>query len=773
MWPGCVAALAAACSSAPPRPVDPGPAPARAYRIGSSADLLPGIAAEGRIGDYRLDNGVVAVVINAPENVVGFALTGGNLIDAARVGERGRRDSLRQVFLFLDATFPRQGAFDQVAIEAARGNEAVVVATGVDSVDPQLAIRHEYRLGAGDDFLRLRTTITNTGRAPLVDYELGDAVQWGRCQRFIPTRGDDRGGDIEAPWMVGVGDEVAYGYAPLSGTMRDPHGGSWSDPIFSSAAIAPGESATYERVLVIGDHPSVAPVAARLHSLRGTEVPAIRGTVVDTAGAPIANATVEAHRDRALHMTARTDLDGTFELPVDGGTYMLRIAAPGRASVDREATAGAAPVRLTMTAPATAEINVHPPGPAKLTFLGTGDTPNPTFGPLYEARGAANVALTLTGQATVTIPPGTYRVVASRGPEWTIAESAFQIADGDKATASVTLDRAVDTTGYIAGDFHQHTVRSGDSGVSVDDRVISNLAEGVEILVATDHNVVTDFGPTAKALGVSDRVFTVVGLEATSETVGHYNAYPLARDAAARRDGAPDVQDLTARALVQALRGLRANVVVQVNHPRSRRGGYFEIAGFDPNAADPPPDFAEDFDALEVINGKRAADVDALLADWFWFLRRGKRVTAVGNSDSHTIATGEVGYPRTYLGVGFDDPTQMTDDALRDALTRTRDVVVTTGPFVRVQFHGKSVIGKTLRGPVEVVVRVESAPWIHAEWLDIYQSGARTTRAVAPETRVTLEPGHWYVFAVRGDKDMAPVADDVVPFALTNPVWVE
>src|SRR5690606_11895404 len=110
--------------------------------------------------------------VNAPDNVLGFAMSGGNLIDAARL-DRGARgvDNLRQVFLYLDDTFPRQGLFERVEIARAEGVEAVVVAHGVDSDDPRVAIRHEYRLRAGADYLALRTDIRNGGDAPLAAYE--------------------------------------------------------------------------------------------------------------------------------------------------------------------------------------------------------------------------------------------------------------------------------------------------------------------------------------------------------------------------------------------------------------------------------------------------------------------------------------------------------------------------------------------------------------------------------------------------------------------------
>ena len=48
------------------------------------------------------------------------------------------------------------------------------------------------------------------------------------------------------------------------------------------------------------------------------------------------------------------------------------------------------------------------------------------------------------------------------------------------------------------------------------------------------------------------------------------------------------------------------------------------------------------------------------MADWFSMLSHGKNVWAVGNSDSHHIRTSPVGYPRTCIRFGHDDPEKLS-----------------------------------------------------------------------------------------------------------------
>jgi hypothetical protein len=284
---------------------------------------------------------------------------------------------------------------------------------------------------------------------------------------------------------------------------------------------------------------------------------------------------------------------------------------------------------------------------------------------------------------------------------------------------------------------------------------------------------------------VADRLFTVVGLEATSETVGHYNAYPLEARPGARRGGAPEVAGLSPGQIIDALRAMAPDLVVQINHPRS---GYFELAGFDPTL-ETQSGFDFDFDAVEVINGKRLDDTVRVLVDWFWLLEHGHVVTAMGNSDSHDITPSEVGYPRTYLGVGFDDPARLTDALIVDAIKNRRDIIATNGPFITLRAaDGSSAIGATLREKagtmVSLTLLVQAPPWVDVTSIQVIANGVpfgkpipvTTPRTEVIRHRSTLElpsaPGAWYVILVQGAALLDPVVPDALPFALTNPIWI-
>ena len=57
------------------------------------------------------------------------------------------------------------------------------------------------------------------------------------------------------------------------------------------------------------------------------------------------------------------------------------------------------------------------------------------------------------------------------------------------------LRHVVDTHGWLSADFHVHAARSPDSRVPMHDRIYEFVADGVELIVATDHNVVCDYAP--------------------------------------------------------------------------------------------------------------------------------------------------------------------------------------------------------------------------------------------------------------------------------------
>jgi hypothetical protein len=247
-------------------------------------------------------------------------------------------------------------------------------------------------------------------------------------------------------------------------------------------------------------------------------------------------------------------------------------------------------------------------GPAKLTIVGTDGTNNPDFGsqylslrnysglsknggtdgkdPVTEGNSgqlsevlvgtpALNFHVDADGVGDLELAPGSYIVFASRGLEYTIDAVPVTITAGVTSNASLGIERVVDTSGFVSMDFHIHSAKSFDSSVPITDRIVSFLAAGVDVMVSTDHDYITDYSPIITSLGAGDEIASIVGNEMTGgipvpadptqpsfpdpafpEGIGHWNAWPLSVIEGNRRNGAPQDEFVTPGTAIDRLRGM-------------------------------------------------------------------------------------------------------------------------------------------------------------------------------------------------------------------------
>ena len=266
--------------------------------------------------------------------------------------------------------------------------------------------------------------------------------------------------------------------------------------------------------------------------------------------------------------------------------------------------------------------------PARITILGMdpdGDgsapkTPDPTLGkpPVSDTAGSAdpraegteNVVFLTDGSGSVQLAPGAYQFIASRGIEYSAdrfpvpgASSDFvMLAAGQTININLQLSRLLDSDSlpagagpfvspfrrHIAADFHVRTGGSSSAAVPGRDVLISALANGIEHLVTTDSDQVTDLGADLANLDnetplmVGSMLATGAGVQTTgsvpvlipgtlefANTIGQFNAWPLTRDPALRRNGAPADEYRPPSLLFDQLRALSPpSTVIQMNQPR-------------------------------------------------------------------------------------------------------------------------------------------------------------------------------------------------------------
>jgi hypothetical protein len=438
--------------------------------------------------------------------------------------------------------------------------------------------------------------------------------------------------------------------------------------------------------------------------------------------------------------------------------------------------------------------------PAKLTLVGVNGTASPRFthNDIGRQEGESLVAFdrifTLSGVGVVHVPIGTYDVYVSRGPEWDLYVARGVKVTPKGAVVQARIKHVVDTTGWLSGDFHVHAALSSDSHVPMHDRVYEFVADGVDLIVSTDHNVVSDYAPIIAELGAGRMLASLTGDELTTGGWGHFGAFPLPRDLEQAGHGAVLVHGRTAADFFKDVRVNAPEAVINVHHPRiDKEIGYFNLGELDSRADKATrPGFSFDFDAVEVLNGYQDSErrsVDKVIDDWFSLLNHGHIVTATGNSDTHHLDYNIGGYPRNYVRVVDDRPDRLKPFEVSRAV-KDHHLFFTTAPFIKLTV-GKASLGDVATAPggkAQAQIEVQAAPWVSVSEVTIYVDGQEAERwKVPPSTDVVrfrgtraLDVPHdaWVVARVDGDKPLSPVVGDpkrfdVHPLALTNPVFLD
>ena len=441
------------------------------------------------------------------------------------------------------------------------------------------------------------------------------------------------------------------------------------------------------------------------------------------------------------------------------------------------------------------------PIPCKLTFVGLAGTPRPFFTHNDIGRPEGELAIaafdrvfSAAGSEDIRVPQGTYNIYVSRGPEWDISVHPWEKIGEGTTKIYAHLRHVIDSRGWLSADFHVHAAPSPDSIVPLTHRVLEFVADGIDMIVSTDHNIVTDYAPSIKALGLGAFITSARGDEITTNGWGHFGAFPLSQDHARAGQGAILVHGHNAKEIFANVREHAPEAVIDVHHPRIDPGiGYFILGQFDPHSDRAGrPGFSFDFDAIEVLNGYQdpaRKSVDRIIDDWLGLLNHGHLATATGNSDTHHLTYNMGGYPRNYVRVADDRPDHVTPGEVATAV-KGHHVFFTTGPFVR--FHaGKGDIGDLVPAPggkASLDIEVDAAPWISVSRVILYVSGKEAKRWPVPESQeivrfrvrhdIDLPADGYAVVRVDGDKIMAPVVGDnrtfgVYPLALTTPIFFD
>ncbi len=358
--------------------------------ITDPADLIPGQASSGLVGDFFMRSSRARFVIQAGERSIGIVPFGGNVIDAVALGDDGEdlsTDHLGELGLIYLAGRTCNHTAVEVLRDGAGGGPAVIRATGTTAVNDYVNLRGlaalpvpppidpdlnedgagcatTYTLRPGSSTLEIAWTLFNPGSATIQGpFGMLNDVG-GEVQIFSPRLGfSSLGGsisqiteavDVAVPYQVYQAPGVAYGIVPRLSTPDKSSAGL----VISGAAIFIFGARTFLDVLdrkadylILGGDSGVthhaelvvardgAGVEAVFRRGRDETVRAVSGRARFSPGDAPARARVTVYSDPGADGDIdetdpvltyfETRDDGTFEGEIPPGSYLFRADVPG------------------------------------------------------------------------------------------------------------------------------------------------------------------------------------------------------------------------------------------------------------------------------------------------------------------------------------------------------------------------------------------------------------------------------------------------------------
>jgi hypothetical protein len=809
-------------------------------RVRNRLDRPPGLDALAAAGDIIIGNSRMMAVIDALEARHYLSPAGGTIIDMVplehgRPLREGGNDELNQILHTVGILPDDAVHYRSLELLDATPQFVAVIARGQLDGRPDVDVVTRYEVRPCEPGIRVRTDVYHGGRDPQTFF-LTDVFYWGgrEATPFVPLPGqgfvqpeldleelDDALFDI--PFMAAQGHAPgAAAYGEVRCDERELE--AFQDVNVSAAGkprriILPGDGMFLERFISVAPGPGASGAIDACIEARGDlwneASSVVRGKVRTAAGVPLGSDErrvellfyePDAGSGRTPYNQTVPKGDGSFEVRLPTGksyevqAYVLGRPVPGPASFHAGSNElviddivlpelGSVWVRTTDGAgtPVIADVVLTPAAPTTAaevggSVFGVFDVAKcaPYLGPPHGGSPGCNRVLS-EGNVRFLAPTGSYWIYISRGPFATIMRQKIQVRPGQQVNVELASDLIADLVpaGVLSADFHVHAGASFDSSLPERDRALSFVASGVDVLAATDHDVVTTYATSIADLGIGDRVIVMPGVETTGQilfhrppgseipqVVGHYGFWPLRSSSQLPRNGAPDDEQLEPGALFDRVDSLYQGLGVrQLNHPFSdtvfgRDEGFLTAISYDPRVAVPaqPSDTPEgqlprrpgggarniDHHVQEVMNGSDTKGFQNYRRGWHSFLNQGILRGGTANSDSHTLAVQVMGFPRNLVFGGhsladFDRDRFNTD-------VREGRMVGTNGPVLDVcvgapdgDCQGPSLSPLSPDANAVLHIELRAAPWIPVSEIRVLVNG-RQERLIIDELEHPDDP---------------------------------
>ena len=795
----------------------------RAGLITDTASLFGGAAAEGALGDFKLYNNRAQFIIQSDRDSSYYMKEGCGLLDAdiIRTGQMGRD--------IIDEYSPMIGLGNvldcdsiEVVADGSSGSAHIQVKGHVtpfsllegalenwdlvQEFDVEFTV--DYRLAPNSSLLEIQTTLDwnddNNGYVQMANVMLlGKEV----LHNWNPGGGFE--GSTNNNWMgvIGKQNEIALALLPediftassLQSLLESatPAMSSFSDNL----ALESGDQVSFIQYIGVGS--DLAEITDQWYQVRDVATQEVSGQVT-SAGEPVAGARVHLYdADGEAITVAFTAEDGSwsalipegvessfvvtgrgtgvlFDLEEGSGWYSLYADSTIQEAVLTSMSQGATPTPFAsgfgvaaenieeLVQPGTLHIGMTDEQPAvALIQFAEGDPQASSPWVSSRPSGTAVTAFLRDGQMDIALEPAVYNVIVHWGPECEYVQETVEIQSGQTAQFTGTKECIELPSGVMSFDPHSHSSPSADGKVSMAQRIMTHAAHSIDLHISTEHDHIADFRPIVTALGLGEHIETMVGSEISPPVKGHINAYPLIPKETESNFGVPDwwSEAKPTQILFDEIRPLLGdNGIIQANHPIGS-SGFFTASDYDLNTGviGSPYYWSPDFQTMELINGA----YEDYLPYYFNLISRGKFVTPVGVSDSHSYSSG-VGIGRTYAYAS-------TTDELLTAI-HGQQVVATKGAYVHATIDGNFAPGGTFVGVQELKVEVFAGSWIVTDFVLLMKNGEQIAEQeyegeavffdLAPE-----EDAHYSVIAT-SSQSMSPIYGGS-PWAITAALLID
>jgi len=774
------------------------PSALKALVVEATDQLLTGPGARGRIGDLRIENEHLAVVIGSLNNFQ-WAGYGGGILDMAPTGGEDYFTELFPIVGFIRGVKPDS----VVVLSDGSDGTAVVRMVGTDRPVPVIdgviktdwlgtEVTVDYVLQADSRCLEIRTTVVN-GSDVEAKVALGDGLSTSDEGRLFGTGvGYDNMALLNSPDIDFIGSETlstSYLLVPepsLSMALAIQEQ-ELSPVLYGFFDLTPGESKTIHRCLYVGSGRSSS-VLEQYWNDKGLALETLAGTVqVETPDYPISEGAVELLRGGEFAGAVAPSESGEFAVQLPAGDYSVTVTGD---SLMANELAFAAPydgnLDVLLDPPARIDAKVSGPGgksiPARLSLQSGFDA--------ADTVGIVEFVVNEKGNATFFVLPGEYTLLGSRGPFWSLCRANVTAVAGEAVEANCEIESAVDVVGTVSADLHTHSGLGIDSTLHTTLRVLGMLAEGIQFFASTDHDIFLDFSPLVEELGLAGEITNSPGSEVSllfahinclgcpPQTGLYFEAPWLKFDEEGESAGVktiPQVFDM--------MRDEMHAVMIQINHFREGTA-LFNAIDYDPELGPSvlhPDDWSENFDALEVWNSGQDLShlFDGTLVDWYSLLNRGIDKVATGNSDSHGL-TQWAGQPRNLI-----NSAENTEDSVYAALGAF-DSQVTSAPVIEFTVDGLG-LGQTVvsdDGGVDVLIEVRAADWVPLSKVRLVANG-ETIESWDVEASTDLlrfefagsyeftEDSWLHVLAYDEVARLYPIYPGRESLAFTQPIWID